>query len=138
VDTTAESGRACGPAPPDATAARRAPWPFRSRPEERLATEPFGREHPFVAEVDDLLAAIFAGLPTRQRLPASRRGLRTLAATRRTLTQLEAELVSSARRDGATWREIAADLAVSRTTVHARHAAASKSARGLRGPGNGE
>lgn len=77
---------------------------------------------PPVDEVDDLLTAIFGGLPLPERLSASRRGLQTLVATRRTLAQLEAGLVSSARRDGATWREIADDLEVSRTTVRARQA----------------
>jgi DNA-directed RNA polymerase specialized sigma24 family protein len=75
---------------------------------------------------DDLVAAIFDRLPARTQSwdPASRRALRALADARFALDRLEAALVRRARVDGATWREVAADLGIPQTTLRERHGAA--------------
>jgi hypothetical protein len=49
-------------------------------------------------------------------------GLRAVAALRRLLEQLEAVQVSSARRQGWAWQEIADALGVSRQAAHKKHA----------------
>ncbi|WP_156758094.1 helix-turn-helix domain-containing protein [Actinokineospora sp. G85] len=48
-------------------------------------------------------------------------GLHAVAALRRLLEQLEAVQVRSARADGWSWQEIAAELGVSRQAVHKKH-----------------
>ena len=48
-------------------------------------------------------------------------GLRAVAALRKLLEQLEAVQVRSARVDGWSWQEIAAELGVSRQAVHKKH-----------------
>jgi DNA invertase Pin-like site-specific DNA recombinase len=51
-----------------------------------------------------------------------RAGLRAVVALRRLLEQLEALQVRSARAQGWSWQEIAAELDVSRQAVHKKHA----------------
>ncbi|WP_091450427.1 helix-turn-helix domain-containing protein [Actinokineospora iranica] len=48
-------------------------------------------------------------------------GLRAVAALRKLLEQLEAVQVRSARADGWSWQEIAAELGVSKQAVHKKH-----------------
>ncbi|QDY78978.1 helix-turn-helix domain-containing protein [Streptomyces qinzhouensis] len=48
-------------------------------------------------------------------------GLRAVVALRRLLEQLEAVQVRSARHQGWSWQEIAAELGVSRQAVHKKH-----------------
>jgi hypothetical protein len=48
-------------------------------------------------------------------------GLRAVAALRRLLEQLEAVQVRSARADGWSWQEIAAELGASRQAAHKKH-----------------
>lgn len=48
-------------------------------------------------------------------------GLRAVSALRRLLEQLEAVQVRSARAQGWSWQEIAAELGVSRQAVHKKH-----------------
>ncbi|WMX44787.1 helix-turn-helix domain-containing protein [Streptomyces roseicoloratus] len=48
-------------------------------------------------------------------------GLRAVAALRRLLEQLESVQVRSARAQGWSWQEIAAELGVSRQAVHKKH-----------------
>lgn len=48
-------------------------------------------------------------------------GLRSVAALRRLLEQLEAVQVRSARAQGWSWQEIAAELGVSRQAVHKKY-----------------
>ncbi|GGZ30943.1 HTH domain-containing protein [Streptomyces inusitatus] len=48
-------------------------------------------------------------------------GLRAVAALRRLLERLEAIQVRSARDQGWSWQEIAAELGVSRQAVHKKH-----------------
>lgn len=48
-------------------------------------------------------------------------GLRAVAALRRLLEQLEAVQVRSARNQGWSWQEIAAELGVSRQAVHKKY-----------------
>ncbi|MGQ0839378.1 helix-turn-helix domain-containing protein [Actinokineospora sp.] len=48
-------------------------------------------------------------------------GLRAVAALRKLLEQLEAVQVRSARIDGWSWQEIAAELGVSKQAVHKKH-----------------
>jgi DNA-directed RNA polymerase specialized sigma24 family protein len=48
-------------------------------------------------------------------------GLRAVAALRRLLEQLESVQVRSARNQGWSWQEIAAELGVSRQAVHKKH-----------------
>lgn len=48
-------------------------------------------------------------------------GLRAVAALRRLLEQLEAVQVRSARAQGWSWQEIAAELGVSRQAVHKKY-----------------
>ncbi|MER0448222.1 helix-turn-helix domain-containing protein [Streptomyces sp. Edi4] len=48
-------------------------------------------------------------------------GLRAVAALRRLLEQLESVQVRSARDQGWSWQEIAAELGVSRQAVHKKH-----------------
>ncbi|MBC6446590.1 sigma factor-like helix-turn-helix DNA-binding protein [Actinokineospora xionganensis] len=48
-------------------------------------------------------------------------GLRAVAALRRLLEQLEAVQVRSARIDGWSWQEIAAELGVSKQAVHKKY-----------------
>ncbi|AKH84737.1 hypothetical protein AA958_23850 [Streptomyces sp. CNQ-509] len=50
-----------------------------------------------------------------------REGLRAVAALRRLLEQLEAVQVRSARNQGWSWQEVAAELGVSRQAVHKKH-----------------
>ncbi|MFW6693883.1 helix-turn-helix domain-containing protein [Streptomyces sp. MAR4 CNX-425] len=50
-----------------------------------------------------------------------RDGLRAVAALRRLLEQLEAVQVRSARNQGWSWQEVAAELGVSRQAVHKKH-----------------
>ena len=49
-------------------------------------------------------------------------GLRSVAALRRLLEQLERVQVANARTQGWSWQEIAAELGVSRQAVHKKHA----------------
>jgi predicted DNA-binding protein (UPF0251 family) len=49
-------------------------------------------------------------------------GLRSVAALRRLLEQLEALQVDNARRLGWSWQEIAAQMGVSKQAVHKKHA----------------
>ncbi|MDQ3402478.1 MAG: sigma-70 region 4 domain-containing protein [Actinomycetota bacterium] len=48
-------------------------------------------------------------------------GLRAVAALRKLLEQLEAVQVRSARIDGWSWQEIAAELGVSKQAVHKKY-----------------
>ncbi|MET7886773.1 helix-turn-helix domain-containing protein [Streptomyces avermitilis] len=48
-------------------------------------------------------------------------GLRAVSALRRLLEQLEAVQVRSARNQGWSWQEIAAELGVSRQAVHKKY-----------------
>ncbi|WP_104481950.1 helix-turn-helix domain-containing protein [Actinokineospora auranticolor] len=48
-------------------------------------------------------------------------GLRAVAALRKLLEQLESVQVRSARVNGWSWQEIAAELGVSRQAVHKKH-----------------
>lgn len=48
-------------------------------------------------------------------------GLRAVAALRRLLEQLESVQVRSARNQGWSWQDIAAELGVSRQAVHKKH-----------------
>jgi hypothetical protein len=48
-------------------------------------------------------------------------GLRSVAALRRLLEQLEALQVDNARRLGWSWQEIAAEMGVSKQAVHKKH-----------------
>jgi predicted DNA-binding protein YlxM (UPF0122 family) len=48
--------------------------------------------------------------------------LRSVAALRRLLEQLEALQVDNARRLGWSWQEIAAEMGVSKQAVHRKHA----------------
>lgn len=50
-----------------------------------------------------------------------RQGLRAVAALRRLLEQLEALHVDRARSLGWSWQEIAAELGVTKQTVHRKH-----------------
>jgi DNA-directed RNA polymerase specialized sigma24 family protein len=50
-------------------------------------------------------------------------GLRAVAALRKLLEQLESAQVSSARRQGWSWQDIADALGVSRQAVHKKHSA---------------
>lgn len=49
-------------------------------------------------------------------------GLRSVAALRRLVEQLESLQVERARLDGWSWREIAVELGVSKQAVHRKHA----------------
>jgi len=51
-----------------------------------------------------------------------REGLRTALALRRLAERLEALHVRAAREQGLSWAEIAAELQVTRQTVHKKHA----------------
>ena len=51
-----------------------------------------------------------------------REGLRTALALRRLAERLEALHVRTAREQGLSWAEIAAELQVTRQTVHKKHA----------------
>lgn len=50
-----------------------------------------------------------------------RTGLRSVAALRRLLEQLERAQVRNARSNGWSWQEIAAELGVSRQAAHKKH-----------------
>ncbi len=50
-----------------------------------------------------------------------REGLRTVVALRRLTAQLEALHVAAAREAGMSWADIAAELQVTRQTVHKKH-----------------
>ena len=50
-----------------------------------------------------------------------REGLRTVVALRRLTARLEALHVAAAREQGMSWADIAAELAVTRQTVHQKH-----------------
>ena len=52
----------------------------------------------------------------------SSRGLRAVAALRRLLETLELRQVEQARRRGASWSQIAADLGVTHQAVHKKYA----------------
>ncbi|WP_432487078.1 helix-turn-helix domain-containing protein [Kineococcus sp. SYSU DK018] len=52
----------------------------------------------------------------------ARTGLRTVLALRRLAARLEAVHVARAREQGLSWAEIAAELEVTRQTVHKKHA----------------
>ena len=49
-------------------------------------------------------------------------GLRAVSALRKLVEQLESVQVRSARNQGWSWQEIAAELGVSRQAVHKKHA----------------
>lgn len=66
----------------------------------------------FVTEVDET-----------QLLPAARRALRELAAARPVLANVESRLVVVARRQGASWGDVAADLGITRQGARQRHLA---------------
>jgi hypothetical protein len=61
-------------------------------------------------------------LATRAGSRDPRIGLRSVAALRRLLEQLEALQVDNARRLGWSWQEIAAEMGVSKQAVHRKHA----------------
>lgn len=51
----------------------------------------------------------------------AREGLRAVVALRRLAARLEARHVAQARHQGLSWAEIAAELEVTRQTVHKKH-----------------
>lgn len=59
-----------------------------------------------------------------------REGLRTALALRRLAERLEALHVRAAREQGLSWAEIAAELQVTRQTVHKKHGRAERPRRG--------
>ncbi|MEJ5913662.1 helix-turn-helix domain-containing protein [Pseudokineococcus sp. 1T1Z-3] len=59
-----------------------------------------------------------------------REGLRTALALRRLAERLEALHVSNARAQGLSWADIAAELQVTRQTVHKKHGRAEQPRRG--------
>lgn len=69
--------------------------------------------------VDDMAEATRLAGAAGDRDP--RVGLRAVAALRKLLEQLEAVQVRSARIDGWSWQEIAAELGVSKQAVHKKY-----------------
>lgn len=69
--------------------------------------------------VDDMAEATQLATAAGDKDP--RVGLRAVAALRRLLEQLEAVQVRSARIDGWSWQEIAAELGVSKQAVHKKY-----------------